>query len=149
MQCWGIGTVTDVSLIFSLKNFVLKCFFAGIISVRSTHLWKKAGFGPAPLTNGSGSESKRPKNMWIRFRIRISNTAAMPLPYECVPLKRCFLFHYPTLFSGWWCPPAQMRQTLRQDTLIHLIHVSVSAVTGDKTFFILCFFICERHKRIK
>jgi hypothetical protein len=27
------------------------------------------GSGSIPLTNGSGSESMRPKNMWIRIRI--------------------------------------------------------------------------------
>ncbi len=64
-------------------NFVLKLYFAGILSVRWTHLWEKegsgAGSGSAPLTNGSGSGSRRPKNMRIkririRFRIRIPNT---------------------------------------------------------------------------
>ncbi len=32
------------------------------------------GSGSIPLTNGSGSGSRRPKNIWI-WRIRISNTA--------------------------------------------------------------------------
>ncbi len=31
--------------------------------------------GSIPLTHGSGSGSRRPKNMWIRIRIRIRNTA--------------------------------------------------------------------------
>ncbi len=38
---------------------------------------------------------------------------------------------------------------MRQDTLIHLIHVSVSAVTGDKTFFILCFFSYTNGKKVQ
>ncbi len=29
-----------------------------------------SGSGPIPLTNGSGSGSRRPKNTWIRIRIR-------------------------------------------------------------------------------
>ncbi len=32
------------------------------------------GSGSTPLTNGSGSGSRRPKNAWIRTRIRIRNT---------------------------------------------------------------------------
>ncbi len=32
-----------------------------------------SGCGPVPLTSGSGSGSRRPKNLWIRL-IRISNT---------------------------------------------------------------------------
>ncbi len=34
------------------------------------------GSGSIPVTNGSGSGSRRPKNMWIRFRIRIRNTGS-------------------------------------------------------------------------
>ncbi len=33
-----------------------------------------SGSGSIPLTNGSGSGSRRPKNTWIRIRIRILNT---------------------------------------------------------------------------
>ncbi len=36
----------------------------------------RAGSGSLPLTNGSGSRSRRPKNTWIRW-IRIRNTASM------------------------------------------------------------------------
>jgi hypothetical protein len=36
----------------------------------------RPGSGSIPLTNGSGSGSRRLKNMWIRIRIRIRNTAA-------------------------------------------------------------------------
>ncbi len=53
---------------------MLKCNFAGIISVRLTHYDKREGSGAGSgfvlLTNGSGSV--RPKNM--RIRIRIANT---------------------------------------------------------------------------
>ncbi len=35
----------------------------------------RAGSRSIPLTSGSGSESGRPKNTWIRIRIRIRNTA--------------------------------------------------------------------------
>jgi hypothetical protein len=41
-----------------------------------------SGAGSIPLTNGSGSVSKSPKNMWIRWfriRIRIRNTG-YPIP---------------------------------------------------------------------
>jgi hypothetical protein len=59
---------------------VLKCYFAGIISVHSNIYDKREGSGSisesTPLTNGSGSG--RPKNMWIlqiQIRFRIPNTA--------------------------------------------------------------------------
>ncbi len=46
--------------------------------------------GSIPLTNGSGSGSRRPKNMWIRWiRIRIRNTGS----------KNIFLFCL--LLTGW------------------------------------------------
>jgi hypothetical protein len=37
---------------------------------------EESGYGSVPLTNGSGSGSRRPKNIWIR-RIRIRNTGSL------------------------------------------------------------------------
>ena len=45
----------------------------------------RAGSGSIPLTSWSGSGSRRPKNMWIRWiriRIRIRNTAAFTQNFE-------------------------------------------------------------------
>ncbi len=46
--------------------------------LRDHDIWCGSGSGSIPLTNGSGSGSRRPKNMWVRWiqiRIRIRNTA--------------------------------------------------------------------------
>jgi hypothetical protein len=57
-------------------NFVLK-FFLQVLFQSAEHLYEKrersgSGAGSVPLTNGSGSGSERPKNMWI-IRVRIWN----------------------------------------------------------------------------
>ncbi len=49
------------------RNQGFSCYFCMIIE----------GSGSIPLTNGSGSVSGRPKNMW-RIRIRIRNTGKNP-----------------------------------------------------------------------
>ncbi len=48
-----------------------------------------SGSGFIPLTNGSGSGSRRPKITWIRW-IRIRNGASTCLPVFC-PVIRCHL----------------------------------------------------------
>jgi hypothetical protein len=80
---------SNLHIIFSLKkfnfliNFVLKFYFASITVFffqSDQHLNEKregsgSGTGTVPLTNGFCSGSGRPKNIRIRFRIRIPNTA--------------------------------------------------------------------------
>jgi hypothetical protein len=82
---------------FVLK-FYVKMFLQGLIQ-SAQHIYEKsegsgagsgAGSGSVPLTNGSGSGSGRPKNMrilriWIRFRIRIPNTAFNIFPWAALP----------------------------------------------------------------
>ncbi len=46
----------------------------------------RAGSGSIPLTNGSGSGSRRPKNMWIRIQIRFRNTAFGSHEYRIRPV---------------------------------------------------------------
>jgi hypothetical protein len=60
-----------------MLNFILQALFQSAQNIYE----KREGFGAkdgsVTLTNGSGSGSGRPKNMWIlqiRFRIRIPNT---------------------------------------------------------------------------
>jgi hypothetical protein len=68
------------------SNLVLKCFSAGIISVRS-HIYEKregsgAGSGSVPLTNGSGFGSGRPNR---------SCGSGSPTLLWTVPLHGCSL----------------------------------------------------------
>jgi hypothetical protein len=81
------GTLSSVSLNFIFcQNFVLKFYFASIISVRSTLLCEKGKIrtGSIPLTNESGFG--RHKNMRIRIwlRIRIPNTAFRTVLYSTI-----------------------------------------------------------------
>ncbi len=65
------------SKIKSQKEVKNQSYFCLMIEVS----WSRTGSGSIPLTNGSRSGSKRPKNMWIRWfriRIRIHNTCYHP-----------------------------------------------------------------------
>jgi hypothetical protein len=66
--------------------------------------------GSKPLTNGSGSGSMRPKNMWIRWiriRIRIRNTAGNYRPVfltsvPCKPLETCLKDKWSIWYQTTW-----------------------------------------------
>ena len=69
---------------------MLNSILSSIISVRSTHLWKREG--STPLTSGTGSV--RPKNiqiLWIRIRIPntdFKHSLMFALYYKCFLLSR-------------------------------------------------------------
>ncbi len=65
--------------------------------------------GSTPLTNGSGSGSRRPKNTWIRW-IRIRNTAAWQVVtswdtwWQAEEYSRGALCWDPARRRSWWTP---------------------------------------------
>ncbi len=65
-------------------------------------------FGSVPLTDGSVSGSRRPKNMWIRW-IRISNTGdtkGVPVPVRIIQIRIRIVtcLYHPALLLSLRCP---------------------------------------------
>jgi hypothetical protein len=68
--------------------------------------------GSIPQTNGSGSRSRRPKNMWIRSATQKKQTLGMP--FRTIPQKRKQLRTKPHIYTI-CCGIKEERERLKRE----------------------------------
>ncbi len=94
------------------------------------------GSGSIPLTNGSGSGSRRPKNMWIRW-IRIRNTRGRVFccSWKCTRWWRSW---------GGWATPCDRRTCSRHTSALPRGWIRKSLCCGSGSALIWLSCICSR-----